>query len=466
MQAFHKALAALLLCACWPAYAGVRVDVERGEVSGPLEVRIGLPQEDDTPKWIEAKRIPAGASSVAFDAIVSGTYVILLSGEGPLERFAMRTGIRGEGDEVIRVTLPKPRPIRGAVRLGEKPAGDVILSFRNGEFAWVTSLTAAPDGTFAGAAWQPGEYSVSGRGGVLTSPVRRKVRIEGEALTIDLSPLRITGVVSDPDGAPVPEARVRLRAESGRETSNISILTDRHGMFEFSDVKQGPYALSVLADGYLIANDHPVFVTGETTAEKVGITMQPGVARPLRIVDAAGKPVPSAAVHVISDAQLRSTTMTDVEGRATVSIPSSGSSAAWVIPQAGSFAVVRLDPKASGETMNVVVPEGSASVSVNVITPAHAGVSGVGLLMRYNGEILIPGVFSLSTDDHGHAKLVKVPPGFYEFWPYMAREEAAQLLEAQAFSPARAPIAVEAAEGESRATVVVQKKDSSRGVVQ
>ena len=466
MQAFHKALIVLLLCATWPAYSGIRVAVDRGTVTGPLDVRIGLPREDDAPKWIEAQRIPAGASTVDLSSIASGTYIVLISGEGPLERFAVRTGLRGEGDEVLRIALPQPRRIRGAVRLGDTAVGDVVLSFRNNEFGWNTSVTSAPDGTFAATVWQPGQYIVSGRGGVLTSPVRRPVHIESETLTIDLSPLRIVGVVSDADGAPVPEAKVGLRRESGRETSNVTVHTDLHGMFDFADVKPGPYSISVMADGYLITNDHPVYVSGENTAEKVGITMNAGVPRALRIVDAAGKPVPSAVVQVISDAQLRSRTMTDVEGRATVSIPPTGSSAAWVIPQAGSFAVVRLDPKQSAETLKVTVPEGSAAVSVNVITPSHAGVSGVGLLMRYNGEILIPSAFSLSTDDKGHARIEKVPPGLYEFWPYMTREEAAEVLAAQAFSPGRAPIAIEAAEGESRATVVVAKKDASRGVVQ
>lgn len=467
MQAVRIAVAAILLCACWPAYPAIRVLVDRGDYDGPIDVRIGLPQEDDTPKWLEAKRIQPDASSTELSSIVSGTYVVLLSGDGPLERFATKTGIRGEGDEVLRIALPKPRKIRGAVRLGTAPAGDAVLMFRNNEFGWNTSLSARTDGTFEASVWQPGPYLVTGRGGALTSPVRRPVRIESETLNIDLSPLRIVGVVSDADGTPVQEAKVRLRSETGKETANVTILTDEHGMFEFSDVKTGPFTISVMAEGYLIANDHPVYVSGENTAEKVGITMHSGVPRALRIVDSKGKPVVSAAINIISDAELRSRTMTDGEGRATVSIPPTGTAAAWVMPVNGSFAVVRLDAnQRASEPLKVVVPEGSASVSVNVITPAHAGVSGVGLLMRYNGELLLPSAFSLSTDDKGRARLEQVPPGLYEFWPYMTKEEAAEVIAAQAFSPARAPIAIEAAEGESRATVVVEKKDSKRGVVQ
>lgn len=89
--------------------------------------------------------------------------------------------------------------------------------------------------------------------------------------------------------------------------------------------------------------------------------------------------------------------------------------------------------------------------------------------MRYNGELLLPAAsaaFGLRTDEKGQARLTRVPPGLYEFWPFASSDEAAALMASQAFSPAPAPITVRAGAGESRATVMVEKKASKPGVVQ
>lgn len=465
MQAFRKAAAALLLCACVPAYAAIRVVVDRGAYSGPLELRLGIPQEDEEPKWIEARRL-AAESAVELPSLAAGTYIVLLSGDGPLERFATLAGVRGEGDEVLRVALPQPRRLGGMIRIGERPAGDAVLNFQHKDLGWTTTFSALPDGTFEQAVWQTGDYILYARGGALPSLVRRPVRISGPTVSIDLSPLRIRGVVTDAEGAPVPEATVAVRSEFGRDRATLRMQTDGHGMFEVADVKEGPHSITVAADGYLIASDHRVNVTGETPVQRTAIALDPGVPRALRIVDTTGRPVPSAVVHVLSDGQMRSTTVSDVEGRATVSIPATGSAAAWVIPPAGSFAVVRLEPGQAAETRKLVVPDGSATVTVEMVTPDRSGVPDVGLLLRYNGELLLPSAYALRTDAKGQASLTRVPPGLYEFWPFATAEEAAELIASQAFSPAAAPIAIEAGAGESRATVVVEKNESKRGVVQ
>ena len=469
MLAFRRVVAAFVISACMPAYAGsTRVSVERGGYTGPLEIRVGVPHEDGEPKWLVARRL-ATESVADVGALAAGTYVVLVSGAAPFERIAISAGVRGEGDEVLPVTLPKPRRLKGTIRVGTGNAGEAVLNFEHRQFGWSTTFTAGPDGTFDATLWQDGPFLLSVRGGTLASPVRRPVRIEGETLAVDLSPLRITGVVSDTDGIPVADATVGLRNEFGRDIATLRLQTDRHGMFDFADVKMGPYAISVSADGYLLDDDHHVYVTGETPVERVGITLSSGLLRPLRIVDAAGKPV-AASVNVISDGKLRSRTATDVEGRATVSIPPAGSSAAWILPRTGSFAVVRLDAgRSEAEPQRVVVPDGSVSVVIEILKPDRSGIADLALLMRYNGELLLPSAsaaFGLRTDEKGQARLTRVPPGLYEFWPFASVDEAAALVASQSFSPVPAPITVEARSGESRATVMVEKKVSKPGVVQ
>lgn len=463
MKAILATAAALLVCVCTPVYAGNRVLVDRGDYTGSLELRIGVLQESSEPKWIDFQRL--GSESAAdIQALAAGSYIVLLSGEGPFERFAVLFGASGDDDAEVRVTLPRPQLLHGTIRVGTASAGDAVLHFRHEELGWSTSFSARPDGTFDLPLWQPGRYVLIARGGTLTARVRRPVRIEGADLTVDLSPLKITGVVTDEDGVPIPEAKVALRNESGRELTTTRVHADEHGMFEFVDVKPGPYSLAVVADGYLVSSDHRVYVTGETPAERVGIALGSGLPRRLRIVDAAGKPVANATVNVFSTGKLRSTTTTDIEGRATVSIDPTGTAVAWVIPSTGSFAVARLDAgPGAPETKTLVIPDGSASVIVEVLTPTQSGVPGIGLLLRYNGEMLLPSALTLRTDDKGRVRLTEVPPGRYEFWPYTSVEEAAELIAAQDFSPGAAPITIEAAEGESRATVLVEKNESIRG---
>lgn len=469
MPNLRPVVAALLITACMPAYAGsTRVAVERGGYTGPLEIRVGVPHEDGEPKWLVARRLTT-ETVAEVGSLAAGTYTVLVSGTAPFERFAISAGVRGEGDEVLRVALPKPRRLQGTIRVGAGNAGDAVLNFEHRRMGWSTTFTAGPDGTFDTTMWQDGPFMLSVRGGTLASPVRRPVRIEGDHLAVDLSPLRITGVVTDTDGMPVADATVGLRNEFGRETATLRLQTDRHGGFDFADVKMGPYTISVAADGYLLDDGHRVYVTGETPVERVGITLSSGSLRPLRIVDAAGRPV-AASVNVISDGKLRSRTTTDAEGRATVSIPPTGSSAAWIIPRTGSFAVVRLDAgRSAAEPQRVVVPDGSVSIVVEILKPDRSGIADLALLMRYNGELLLPSTsaaFGLRTDEKGQARLTRVPPGLYEFWPFASVDEAAELVAAQAFSPAPAPITVEARSGESRATVLVEKKVSKPGVVQ
>lgn len=465
MQIFRGAIVALFFCAGVPAYAGTRVAVDRGDYAGPLEIRVGVPQDDEEPKWIEGRRL-ASESSVDVASLAVGTYVVLISGDGPLLRSASRVSVRGQGDETIRIALPKARPLHGAIRIGSESAGDVAINLQHKEFGWSTNVFAHVDGTFDALVWQGGTFSLIARGGALASTVERPVQIDGPVLSVDLSPLRIIGVVTDADGAPVPEARVNLHAEFGRETANVRLLTDRHGMFEFSDVRQGPHTITVVADGYLIAADRGVYVTGKTPVERVGISIDAGVARSMRIVGAGGRPVPGAVIQVISDARLRSMTTTDADGRATVSIPPSGTAAAWVMPTTGSFAVVRLDPSPKSPMHEVAVAEGSATVTVDVLTSADAGVPGLALLMRYDGEMLLPSTLSLRTDENGRAVLKGVPPGLYEFWPFTTAEEAAELIESQAFSPVAAPITIRAGAGASRATVIVENNELQRGAAQ
>jgi hypothetical protein len=84
----------------------------------------------------------------------------------------------------------------------------------------------------------------------------------------------------------------------------------------------------------------------------------------------------------------------------------------------------------------------------------------VAFVMRYNGEVVPQAVVRelgvLYTDGDGLARLPRVPPGFYEFWPYRTEHEMASILEtADAVDP---PIRLYAKVGENRVTVRFERR--------
>jgi hypothetical protein len=63
------------------------------------------------------------------------------------------------------------------------------------------------------------------------------------------SPGSITGIITDPDGAEVPDARIILTLEAASTTQRIAI-SGNDGRFSFADVPPGSFKLTISAQGF------------------------------------------------------------------------------------------------------------------------------------------------------------------------------------------------------------------------
>jgi hypothetical protein len=133
-----------------------------------------------------------------------------------------------------------------------------------------------------------------------------------------------------------------------------------------------------------------------------------------------------------------------------------------VVPNEGSLAIRRLRT-ADEDVLRVSVPSGSASLEIVMLTTEGAALPDVGLLMRYNGELIPPEVgreierylgVALHTDANGTTTLPHIPPGVYEFWPYRSEGEAASIVAAAL----AAPINVNVVTGPNKATVRFRRR--------
>src|SRR5713226_2330197 len=109
---------------------------------------------------------------------------------------------------------------------------------------------------------------------------------------------QFTGVVTDPSGASIPNAKVKV-TNTGTNLS-VSITTNQTGLFTAKELPVGNYKISVEAPGFKSASHTGLFLNAGTI-EHVDFKMQLGEAR--EVVEVTGE---AAAVNV-EDSKLAST---------------------------------------------------------------------------------------------------------------------------------------------------------------
>jgi protocatechuate 3,4-dioxygenase beta subunit len=140
--------------------------------------------------------------------------------------------------------------------------------------------------------------------------------------------LTLAGRITDPNGLPIPVARIQLCACLPGWVAYIGgeVLTDTEGRYEIPAVpllgKGDVYQVHVNAAGYCGLRGERLSLT-ETSANRVDLT--PSVMQPLNmsvsgvVVDADGKPIPNKSVHLSGpqggQGQPGKGTITDGDGR-------------------------------------------------------------------------------------------------------------------------------------------------------
>ena len=448
----------VLLLAATASAATLQVEVNRQGFTGPIEVSIAPRVDGKPPAWSATKRLAAGKTVVTFDGLAEGMYVVLVSGPQPLQRLSAKANL-GQRDATIRLAIPKTRTELRAM-LGGQPLPGAGFSLTHDELRWHTRFETGEEGRFEGDLWEPGAYTVNVTRDRTSAPHRVDASITTAPLTIDIPDRHVRGRVTA-EGKPLGGAIVTLRSETSLSRLSVRTHSAPDGRFEFIGVREGAQTLTVRAPTYLDSDAVRFEIHGSKAEQTVEVELTRGEPRPVRVVDARGAAMAGATLITACDGHVKSTSVTNGEGAASVAVPRAAACALYALPKEGSFAIARFQ---GAEPLLVRVPDGSSSLRLALQSEQGEAFSEIRLLMRIDGVVVPPEIarllasrgFSLTTNDKGSLSLQRIPPGTYEFWPYRTAAEGQMLYEtAMEFA---APIALTVLTGENNATVRFQAR--------
>lgn len=450
--------ASVLLLDAAALAATLQVEVSRGGFTGPIEVAVAPRVDGKPPQWAATKTLPAGKSAVSFGGLPAGLYVVLASGPQPLQRLSAKANLGSDGS-TIRLVIPRSKTVLRAT-LGGEPLAGAGIALTHDELRWHTELETGEDGRFAGELWEPGVYTANVRRDRTSAPHSSDIWLSPEPVTIDVPDRHVTGRVLA-GGRPLAGATVNLRSENSRSTLTVRTHSAPDGRFEFFGVREGALTLTARAPSYLDSDAVAFELRGSPAQRAVDIELTRGQPRAVRVVDTRGAAVAGATLIASCNGHVKSTSVTNAEGRADVALPGAASCAIYALPKEGSIAVRPVD---GSEPLLIRVPEGTSSLRLALKSETGEVFSALSLLMRIDGMVVPPAIarviatrgFSLVTDEEGIISLQRIPRGMYEFWPYRTSAEGQMLYETA--TEFEAPISVKVLTGENNATIRFQAR--------
>lgn len=204
-----------------------------------------------------------------FTGLDSGTYVVELSPEenaswnGDRSEWLLRTANRKKGEVTVAaggvavVVLGGPQPgqvtVRGTITSGGEPVKKGLVTatdLEKSEERPSAATNAEDDGTYSltldhGGRWR---FAVRYEQGSWSSFVVDVPETSEYTLDFEIPETRIEGLVTGPDGAPVPEMAVSLvdEASDGRRNDWFAqkrTTTDAEGRYRFENLSPGTYHL-------------------------------------------------------------------------------------------------------------------------------------------------------------------------------------------------------------------------------
>lgn len=441
-----------------PAKLTVAVERPAGP-KRPLQILIGETAPQKTPRWIDERALPANEATATFAGLASGTYTLLVRGNGPLEQLATPV-VLGVDDSMNATVRIEPMPVEARVVLGRQPLPKARLRLTHFEHGYKAAIDTDDAGTWRGESWQRGAWIAR-----LTAPsVRTAVTVEttlaAQNWIVKLPEISVRGQVLDAaTGEPLAKARVSLESESEDSSATVTIDTGADGRFEYRSVPAGTQTLHVRLPGYLYTVAPPFALTEDGSEKEVVVRLDRGVRKELRVVDSHEAPVARATVLAAVDDRVVSSSVTGEDGRTTVALPREDA-VLYVVPENAPFAVLRVAAGNADARLRVTIPRAQGMLEMATRTENGSPVADVRVLFRYNGELVPPEVArsiqraqgsQFFTDATGVATLRMLPLGVYELWPYRTDSEAEQLMASA--TALTAPIHLTLKTGENRVTV-------------
>ncbi|HEX9983464.1 MAG TPA: carboxypeptidase-like regulatory domain-containing protein [Thermoanaerobaculia bacterium] len=445
-----------------PAHTAA-IDVTIRGTQQPLEAELLVRNEKDEWDEIAHKHVPASTRQVGFDKLAPGVYQLLLRGRAQTEQLGTKI-VLGSLPQKRTITI-EPVEVTGRVTLGDVPVGAGAFFLRHQEFSWRGGVELKPDGTFRAPLWQTGSFTANVRAASLPTAYVEVVKLEKAPFRLDvrIPDGRITGVIRDAkSGAPVGGALVMLQSTFEEGERNLRATTNAEGAFEFSGVRDAKHVVTVTQPEYLQPAAIAFTFGGSTRFKQLAIGLETGRRIPVVAIDAENDAVANATVLAVAGGRVCSRAKTDDDGRVIVAVPEQEAATIYVIPEGGSFAMLRVtrnDP--AGVRKRIDLPRAASSLQIVARTTDGGAMPPFALLVRYNGELIPREVaeeltvaqglkFGAGGSDSG-AQMPNIPSGAYEFWPYRTGDEAdAILASGAAFA---APIQVNVRTGENKIAV-------------
>jgi hypothetical protein len=417
--------------------ASLRVIVDRTTLPD-RKLTVTLLEERDEGRWLNAseRTLAAADMNVVFDHMRPGTYRLNVRGDTPLAFFSTDTFELVAGDRIERILRISPAHLSLFVTLGENALSAATIELTNSDYPMKGTLTLNDGGQAEAEVWQPGLFVAAVRSPLLRTPhvVHRRLGSDPEeSWHLRIPDLRVGGrVVDAKTGRGIRDADVFLASKTSNGGTTVTQPTGQDGEFEFRGVVPGSQTLDVTAEGYL--KHAPVeFPLGENENRNVDFKLQSGAQREVRVKAPSGAVIPNASVLTVVGGQVVSSVSADGAGVARVALPEGASALLIASAPRGSFGMIRLSSTNAADSavpIDLIVPDGTATLRLTARTTDDQPVPGVGFVVRFDGEMLPADALApahldaLTTNRRGESTATLLPPGDYELWPFETREEA------------------------------------------
>lgn len=379
-------------------------------------------------------------ADVLIDGLAADNYVLVISGQYPLQQVATRVSPR-PGDSLELPINLTPALLRLSVVSGKVPMKGATIRFAPHDFAWSGSITCDDDGNATAELWQQDDFLASflDRGRIAFA---RAAHLRSDTGTIswtfDVPSHHVKGrVVDSVTREPLPDVNVRIRgtafAEGGLE--GLATRTDADGRFEFTAIKDGSHVVSAYKKGYRYDRVETITFEKDDGDWEGEIALDPNGDRPAVIVlDEGGRPLAGVEMFLATSdgGGVIMLEHTDEAGR--VTLPPRGG-VVYAVPREGSLGFTRVaEDQSTDVTLRVPRPAGT----IDLVSQGTSGepIPNLYFLLRINGTWIPNDVLArfvtmhslpIRTDETGRARLSLLPAGLYELWPMRSDEDVSSL---------------------------------------
>lgn len=286
----------------------------------------------------------------------------------------------------------------------------------------------------------------------------------------------VAGKVVTEDGKPVAGARVMAHDASALlvlESLRLDgVVTDKRGRFALGPRSAGTYRFTAVHPEHAPASTAPITVDGVTAVADIEIVVARGGTVAGTVVDAAGQPVPFAAVRVmpsrgmamgIGNQRIRQAAADD-RGEFRITGLARTEMAIMAITESASSEALEVDLRQTGEAGGLVLALTISGTIAGVVVDGAGEPVAEAQVTAYpdfwsgapSDDFLLRGTSAAITDGGGRFELQGLPQGTYRLRASRARVRSMEFVEP----------GVQAATGDRDVKLVLEQPGGIKGVVQ